>query len=210
MITLNVEYLSYEKIAQIANDFLIQNKIDSIPVQIEHIVEYNYNIDIVPAHGLQKGFETEGFTTSDFSCIYVDNYVYEQAYLRYRFTLAHELGHLILHKKYLDEFSFSTIDEWKNFVDQLDNKDQSKMEFQGYAFAGLILVPSDHLERLFYENISKIVPLIQQAKSKGIYRVDYLSYAKDRLATILAPLFEVSTDVIVKRIEYDSLEKNIP
>lgn len=210
MISLNVDYLPYEDIAAKAQEFLTQHKIESLPVPIEHIIEFNYGIDIVPLHDLQNSFDTEGFTSSDFTCIYVDNFVYHKRYLRYRYTLAHEIGHVVLHKNILDKFSFDSVLEWKNFVDQIDPKDHSKMEFQGYAFGGLILVPRQHLQKLFEIKLPEVMPLIDQAKNNGIGRSDYLSYAKDRLATLLAPEFEVSTEVIIRRIEYDSLDKQIP
>lgn len=54
------------------------------------------------------------------------------------------------------------------------------------------------------------MPLIDQAKSKGVGRKDYISYVKDSLAVYLSPIFEVSTEVIIKRIDFDKLESIIP
>lgn len=189
-LTPNVDYLAYEKIAQIARNFLKQNRIDCIPIPIEKIVEFNFDIDIIPMPELQKIANTEGFITSDFSCIYVDEFVYHQRYFRYRFTLAHELGHLILHKKYYNEHSFNNINEWKKFIKQIDPNDYSKVEYQGYAFAGLVLAPSREL--------------------RGIKRTDYIGYGIDTMAKILSQIFEVSTGVITRRIEKDALERDFP
>src|SRR3989304_6797469 len=108
-------HLTYSQIATESLNFLYQNKATSIPIQIENIIDLNYNIDIIPTPGLQNLYQVDGFISSDYSCIYIDNFVYENRYYRYRFTLAHEIGHLILHQKYLSQCQFNSIDEWKTF-----------------------------------------------------------------------------------------------
>ena len=100
MINLNVKFLSNAYIASAADSFLKENKISSIPVDIERVIEVNYRLDIVPLPSLQTAFDIEGFSANDFSAIYVDKYVYERIYNRYRFTLAHEIGHRGLHQQY--------------------------------------------------------------------------------------------------------------
>jgi len=91
---IEVPYLSYEQIRARANDFLSQyNPSGIIPVPIEEIIEFALKINIVPIPGLQKALETDGFISSDFSTISVDQFVLEERERRYRFTLAHEIGH---------------------------------------------------------------------------------------------------------------------
>jgi len=210
MINLDVRFLPYREIVDIAEDFLRENNIDTIPVPIEDIIDIDYGIDIIPTPGLLSVLETDGFITPDFSCIYVDQFVHEQRYFRYRFTLAHEIGHLKMHKGYLDQFPISSIDGWKQFMEAINPTDYSTMEFQGYAFGGLVLVPRNELAIRFNEFLPNVMPLIDQAKSKGVQRENYLDYAKDRLASLLAPIFEASTDTITRRIDYDSLMARVP
>lgn len=89
---------SYGQIQAEAAAFLTKHHASStIPVPIEEIVEFQLRIDIVPFPGLHKAYDTDGFTTSDLSAIYVEEYVYMNVQTRYRFTLAHELGHVALH-----------------------------------------------------------------------------------------------------------------
>lgn len=210
MITLDVDYLKYSQIADESVNFLNQNNADSIPIEIEHIIEYNYGIDIIPLPGLLDLYGVDGFITHDFSSIYVDNFIYEHRKYRYRYTLAHEIGHLFLHKKYLDVYQFSNINEWKNFYNEMDQRDYAIMEFQGYAFGGLVLVPQLELKKYFTEYLPQVIPLIEQAQSKGVDRKNYSIYAKDALASYLSPIFEASTDVLNKRIDYDLLDVLIP
>ena len=214
MISLDIEYLPYEKIAEEAKRFLCEyNPEDIIPLPIEEIIEFGLGINIAPTPNLQRDFDIEGFTSSDFTTIYVDEFVYNYRHYRYRFTLSHEVGHMILHKEVLSQITFDPSDpvlSWKNFVEQVDMKDYSKLEFQGYLFGGLVLVPRRHLSDPFFEKLPHILPMIDKAKQNGLIREQYLEYAVDAIASYLTPIFEVSTEVLIKRIQYDKLDEHIP
>lgn len=210
MINLNVPYLSDAYIASVACSFLKKNDLASIPINIEYIIEFKHGMDIVPLPGLQSWFDIEGFSTSDFSTIYTDQFVYEQRPYRYRYTLAHELGHKVLHQEYLSKLKFSSISEWVNVVDQLDPADHSKMEYQAYTFAGLVLVPPELLRAEFTNQLSLHAHQITQARSKGINRDDYVDTVVSEIAYGLSPTFEVSTGVLSRRIKFESLDQEIP
>ena len=211
MILLNVEYLSYNEITDVAYNFSASHKIeDKIPVPIEEVIEFDLNIDIVPIPSLQRDFDIEGFSSSDFSCIFVDEYVYKEREYRYRFTLAHELGHFALHKNLFEQYKFESVEDWKAFVSQVDQRDYDKFEFQGYAFAGLFIFPPEHLRRLFWDALNEILPDIEQAKSRQIKREKYLNYATESIARTLVPIFKASTGAITRRIARDGLENEIP
>ena len=211
MIQLDVDFLSYDKIAREAYRFLLEFGFEnSVPVPIENIVEYNLKADIVPIPGLQRIYDVDGATSSDLSTIYVDDFVYANRPTRYRFTLAHEAGHIYMHEKYFKQHNFDSIDGWKEFQAQIDEKDYSTLEFQGYAFGGLVLVPRQHLRPAFVETISKIQPMIDKAKSVGIKKVSYIDSVVDRVGSMLSLTFDVSPGVITRRINYDKLEGLIP
>ena len=208
---LHIQYLPYQQIGQRAEEFLLRyHPSRLLPVPIEEIVEFKLGVDIVPIPNLQKDFEIEGFTSSDLKTIYVDQFILSERPARYRFTLAHEIGHIVLHKKIFKEIRISSVKSWKTFVDLVDPQDYSALEFQGYAFGGLILVPPPELKRLMGKNLPNIRHLVKISKSRDIDRDQYLDYAKEKIAQELAPIFDVSTEVIVKRIEYDKLERLIP
>jgi Zn-dependent peptidase ImmA (M78 family) len=208
---LDIQYLRYEIIAQKAEEFLSRYRPSgTIPIPIEEIAEFRLGVDIVPIPNLRRGFETDGFTSSDLKQIYVDEHLFSEFPARYRFTLAHEVAHIVLHKRILEKIKISSLAEWKKFIENIDPRDYSVLEFQGYAFAGLVLVPPRDLKKLLLENITAVNPLIKKTQAQKIPRKQYIAYAKDFLATKLAPKFEVSTDVIIKRIELDNLERFIP
>jgi hypothetical protein len=211
MISLGVPYLEYEQIASVATCFLRDRKLHSIPIDIELVIESVYRANIIPLPGLQLAFYTEGFSSPDFRDIYVDDYVWKTGENRYRFTLAHELGHHLMHSKYLKMLgSYSSVTEWARVVAQIDPKDHAKMEFQAYAFAGLVLVPPNHLQSEFMEILGSLNSEFDQAKEDGLRRRDYIKYVLDQLAYGLSLTFQVSTDVITRRIQYDRLDELIP
>ncbi|MCH7989189.1 MAG: ImmA/IrrE family metallo-endopeptidase [Planctomycetes bacterium] len=94
---------------------------------------------------MHKSFDIDSFITSDFTAIYIDENVYDSRPQRYRFSLAHEISHVIIHGDVFEELAFSTITEWKQSVTSIPEKKYGYLEFQANSLAGLILVPPDNL-----------------------------------------------------------------
>ena len=93
-------FLSYRDLRRRAGDFLRTcHPAGTIPVPIEEIVEFRFRIDIIPVPGLQDAFEVDGFISSDLKSITVDTSMQKRRPGRYRFTLAHELAHAVLHRR---------------------------------------------------------------------------------------------------------------
>jgi len=209
MIRLNVPYLPDSQIAAKADSLLTKAGLDSLPVEIEFLIESHYGIHIVPSDELLRFFGIDGYSTSDFSAIYVDGFVYRQRPYRYRFTIAHELGHRVLHEQYIRRVTFSSPDEWVNVECELDKADYARMEYQANVFAGRILVPQSHLEVEFRRELSAIRPQIKQALDGGLRRADYVQYALSTIADELSSRFEVSAEALRIRMESDSLDELI-
>ncbi|MFH1259067.1 MAG: ImmA/IrrE family metallo-endopeptidase [Elusimicrobiota bacterium] len=68
-----------------------------IPVPIEEIAEFDLGIDIIPIPGLMDVLNIDGFISSNLKELEVDEYIYSNRPTRYRFTLAHEIGHIVMH-----------------------------------------------------------------------------------------------------------------
>ena len=119
---------------------------DSVPVPIEDIVELDLGMDIITIPGLKDNFHTvdldiDGFISPDFRSITVDEYVEQKRRNRYRFTLAHEVGHMMLHGYVYEQYSFRTSEEWISIILNMPPRDREIVEWQANEFAGLILVP---------------------------------------------------------------------
>ena len=163
----------------------------AIPIPIEEIIEVKYRIDIVPVPGLQN-FDCVGYIDSGLSSIYVDEYIYGHWPTRYRFTLAHEFSHLILHEAYYGSFQFGTVQEWKIAVAGVPPEVHMRLEYQANMFAGYILVPTQQL----LEQASLAVGTVEQ-NGLDARRSDVQGYMEGHLAKV----FDVSDSVISRRMQ---------
>jgi len=184
-------YKNHNYIAKAADRFLDKyHPKKSYPIPIEEIAEFKLRLDIIPIPGLHKAFDVDGFLSSDCKSISVDEGVYQSRPGRYRFTLAHEIGHLILHKDVYEEYKFKNVTEWKEFIEEFPEKEYSWFEWQAYEFAGLVLVPPVHLiKRVHYH--TKVI------ESLGIKDKDVTN---DRVIELLSEDFVVSREVIQRRL----------
>jgi len=76
------------------------NPPDLVPVPIIEIVELKLGLQPIPIADLME-IDIDGFLTSDLKsiCLDVDIYQNPRKETRLRFTLAHEIGHWVLHKE---------------------------------------------------------------------------------------------------------------
>ncbi len=190
-----------------AESFLsIHNPSETIPVPIEEIIEFQLQIDVIPVPGLKDGFEKVGldidaFISSDFRSITVDEYIQEKFNNRYRFTLAHEIGHMCLHKYLSKQFRFNNIGEWIAAINQIPAREQEIAEWQANEFAGLILVPRAVLKDDFPKVLKKVEERV------GIFFDKDPNLVMDLTIISLASKFGVSKDVVRIRLERDGLKK---
>jgi len=127
-------YLPYEKLREVADDFLKQfHSAGFLPVPIEVIIEFDFLLDIVPMSGLKDGFDVDAFITADLTQIRVDGFIQRSRPNRYRFSLAHELAHLLIHKEVFKALKFSTIKEWKAVMCSIPQDQYTLIEWQAYA-----------------------------------------------------------------------------
>jgi hypothetical protein len=73
------------------------------------------------------------------------------------------------------------------------------LEYQGYAFAGLVLVPREPLVKHAGEWVKRI-------KAKGISLVHNWDFAWELITEHLGKEFQVSASVIEKRLEKDGIK----
>jgi Zn-dependent peptidase ImmA (M78 family) len=193
-------FLDYEKIRSIADQFLDEHHTGrELPIPIDEIIEFDYGINIIPLLGLQREFEVDGFTSSDLTNIYVDEYVYDNLETRYRFTLAHELGHIVLHGDLYQSINHRNIKEWREFVSSIPEKEHSFLEYHAYCFGGLVLVPREPL-------IAETTRCIQMIKQLGVPLRNNWDFAWELIASFLGKTFKVSSEVVEKRIEKDQIK----
>lgn len=76
------------------------------PIRIEEFVECDLEMDIVPEDRLREDTGSDAIITNDFSSIFIDKayYLADACLNRVRFSIAHELGHMVLHRDFLSNF----------------------------------------------------------------------------------------------------------
>jgi Zn-dependent peptidase ImmA (M78 family) len=208
---MKVKYLSYEQIAERTQQILKEYKCEStIPVPVEQLIDNILQINIVPFPNLLRNFEINALTSSDLKTIYVDEYLYTNLEPQYRFTLAHEFGHIVLHKYIYEKVSIQRLDDWKRFIIEVDEKEYRKLEIQANNFAGLLLVPQDILARYFISQIRSLGKSFDKAEREKFKRDDYLDLVVDLISHNLASVFLVDHQVVRIRLEKSNLPSKIP
>jgi Zn-dependent peptidase ImmA (M78 family) len=90
------------------------------------------------------------------------------------------------------------VEDWKRFQRDLDEADRGWLEYQAYAFAGLILVPTESL-------LAEYQKALRVAGRVGLSLQSAGEVARPYIANWLARLFDVSSQVIEKRLNKDDL-----
>ncbi|MDP2806924.1 MAG: ImmA/IrrE family metallo-endopeptidase [bacterium] len=209
---LPVKWLGKNDLKKAAEEFSAEyNPEKAVPVPIDSIIESRLNIDIVPMAGLKEELDNDGFISRDFTAIHIDQNTYFNVEVRYRFSLAHELGHFILHKDIYRDLNYTTVDDWADTYQEIDSDDYGKLEFQANYFAGCLLIPDFALWPLFQEALKDILPQIKAAQEKDIPRETYLDSVIGNIARKLAPHFNVSYPCMENRFRIDEIySKPIP
>jgi Zn-dependent peptidase ImmA (M78 family) len=172
-----------------------------IPVPIEHIIDVDLGIDIIPLPGLMDAFHWDGFLSSDLRSIHVDANAYESFPTRYRFTLAHEVGHLVLHGDVYKSCSIHSIDDYKAFDAGIDVKEKGRMDWQASRFAGYVLVPAAQLQGAWAEIGPYLSEMATEARNSGFTPREYRPMLCETAAAELCAQFDISEPAMAIRIE---------
>ena len=201
MANVSVPFKDHGYIEKVAKAFM--NKYhpeDTYPTPIEDIIELKMGINIIPIPGLSEAIDdVGGFISADLLSISVDDYVYKRVETRYRFTLAHEIGHSMMHRDAYSRHALYTTTDWKDFMESFPEKEWSWLEWQANQFAGLVLVPTHHLQKRFAHHAKQI-------KALGIKNDEVL---KDRAVELLSKDFIASRGVIQIRLQKEMESGNI-
>jgi len=197
-VPLRVPFISEQEVERIAEAVLAEHHSSRrLPVPIEHIVESGYELHIVPCGGIEGILEAHGFLSSDLTTIYVDRDVYHHRVPhRVRSTVAHELGHLLLHADLYKGLRFDTVEEYLLFTDQLDQEGLSYYELHANQFMGRILVPRRELT-------AYVERKLKECGDKGLPVDPPEQHVVDFMVRGSAQEFCVSTKLIKSRLRKD-------
>lgn len=162
-----------------------------IPVDVGYLIESN---ELVIDFDLIKGFEVEHgivgvvyrLKKNKFA-VFVDQDIADRSASFYRFTLAEELSHLVLHKNLINE-----VDSIKKAKNLLSNPDYKLMDRNAKRFAAALLMPYKiviHDTEQLYHDIA--------VKSSGLGTNKYLA----KIIDVLRKKYDVSRITMVHRFK---------
>ncbi len=200
---IKVERLTYGRIGELAEAFLNKNHpTRKIPVPLEEIIDVKLGIQIDPVLGLTRAFSSDGddgieaFVNSDLTQITVDNDAWERQTKRFRFSIAHELGHIQLHKAIFSRLKVSSVKEWAKAIKSIPDEQYVWLEWQANVFAGHVLVPTAELTKALSRFKLEI-------KREGMNPND--EAIREQIEKYIGDEFAVSSTVIHIRIEKQGL-----
>ncbi|AEB08502.1 ImmA/IrrE family metallo-endopeptidase [Desulfobacca acetoxidans] len=176
---------------------------EKLPIDMEEIIELKLQLNVEPTHGLLNLIDMDAYLKMDLSGIVVDYDSYMEARYanRLRFSLAHELGHYILHKDVYLKLNLTSAEEWKNFIINVPEDEYGDFEWQANEFAGRFLVPHNFLKA----RLDGVIKLIKQNKELTTYLKKDPDAVLSRVSPVLRKPFGVSEEVIERRLKRENL-----
>lgn len=167
------------------------------------LVELDLKLDVIPFDDLAAKYRVEAALTQDFSGMYVDaeSYVFwERGPIwkqnRLRFTVAHEIGHYVLHREQTAKIKFVSFEQFAAYF-KADDGPRYILEQEANEFAGRLLVPverlRDHYDR-FAQQIAGIMP--NWIESEDL---------RTKFAETISSKFGVHAQAILTRLDREGL-----
>lgn len=173
----------------------------SMSVPIMEIVECDLDILIQPIRNLRSDYDVDALLLSDLKTLIVDegDFMDDRMQNRIRFSMAHEVGHLELHSDLYAQFKHNNVAEWIDFQQKIPEDQWRWIEIHANEFAGRLLVPSDMLDK-------KVQDAKKAAENAGFTEWDNSKdEAIEYIASHICRQFQVSSDVIERRIRHEDL-----
>lgn len=184
-----MKYLSYLEIEKEADGFARQyNSAGTIPVPVEDILELDLCLRVETHKGLFKNLSIDAFLSTDFTELHIDEDHYLGQTNRSRFTVAHEIGHYVLHREYAQ--SSKSIADWKTFILSA-GQERELAEYQANDFAGCLLMPRDLALEQFEKHKKTATDRFKQAGLNAPNDSTLIEYTSNELAKF----FDVSDQV---------------
>jgi hypothetical protein len=174
---------------------------DEVPIGVLEIVEFELDLEVRPVSRLKEDNDIDALLLGNWKTIVVDQVQYmDRRYSnRIRFSIAHELGHYVLHQAAFKQIPRGSVNEWIEFMRDMPEREYSFLEYHAYEFAGRFLVPPGALRREFDA-------AIVLAEQNGMPRVQLQTDAHlQYLAKPVSRKFEVSSGVIERRLTKEKL-----
>lgn len=199
---LRAPFIKIEDIRNAADEFRSRHwPQNTIPVDIFEILEFELDLEIRTKINLREAGDVDALLLGDLRTIVVDqsDFLNDHAQNRLRFSIAHEIGHLVLHADIFSKITYASEEEWIEVLQAIPDDQYTWIEQHAYEFAGRLLVPRDKL----IEKLEKTVSIAESAgfnawDSSGESALEYIAHA-------ISKFFGVSGQVIEKRLIKENL-----
>jgi len=155
---IKIPFVSDIEIRRQANNFREKYWEGVLPVDVEKIIDVKLKIDIIPVPEMEKIAYTNALITSNWESIYVDKDLFEdeRRQSRLRFSLAHEIGHFVLHRHIYDDFQIHSTEDFYKFMDDMPQQEYGYLEAQANKFASQLVIPRDYLNTELNKELKNI------------------------------------------------------
>lgn len=176
---------------------------EQLPVDVFTLAELRLRLDVVPFDDLAAKYGIDAALMPEFTGLYVDAEAYvlwERGPVwkqnRLRFSVAHELGHYVLHRAAAAKVKFKSFEEFARHFNANDGP-KYHLEQEANEFAGRLLVPIERLREQFDRFATQIGAIMPNWIRSEDLRLKF--------AETVAPRFGVHTQTILARLEREGL-----
>ena len=173
----------------------------TLPVPVLDLAEFDLKLELVPKANLRRAGDIDALLLGDLKAIVVDRdaFMDRRAENRLRFSVAHEIGHLILHGELYRNLRHANLEAWRQFIKGIAEKEYGWLESHAYEFAGRFLVPPGPLQESLGE-------AVETARAAGFTEWDASGEtALSFIANHICRRFGVSADVVARRLRIEGL-----
>lgn len=200
-----VEFLENEAIWKAADKFresALLSGHNMPPIDVIYIVDVVLKFDVIDISEMFTNLQMDAAIVPAERAIYMDREALERwdradhwIERRLRFTVAHELGHFILHANYMADVVFPDITIFKRWM--LEHRQDRRAEDQADEFAGRFLVPIEILRTSYDQYVQNV------AQADPNWRD--IEGMREHIAKNLAPRFGVNHQVIETRFDHEGI-----
>jgi hypothetical protein len=189
--------LTWKEIAAAAREFSDEKDLvsRSYPLDVEEIAECDLGMEIRLASGVLDEFGSPAQIApgdgNPFITVDADQYRQQSSF--YRYSVAHEIGHHVLHGDWLAKVwqLVTSVETWKSVIMERSEDDYQWIEAQADEFASYLLAPEAAFEPFLTEHLEKLDRIEAKLDSE-----DVLPY----LANPVAGYFGMSASAAQARI----------
>ena len=183
---------------------------EELPINIHDIIDLDLDMEIRSVSRLREITGFDAILLGNLKGIIVDqeDYMNDRMENRMRFSLAHEIGHYILHSDVYRNLPYTDEDGWIELIQNLPEEEYFLIEQHANEFAGRLLVPKDSLVNDLKDSINLLQKLKKNTELTGFplrRELSQIELAKEYIASNICRKYRVSDQVIIRRLDKEGL-----